>query len=85
MTQVTLESVRKKYTSGIYKITVAYMDHNLEIQSFETDGSDLKLILDDLTKTLEAVQEVIQTHPDMPKVFPGLRNAIVGMIDGALK
>ncbi len=48
--QNLLRYVRKKYTEGIYKITVAYMDHNLELQTFDTDGADLKMVMDELVR-----------------------------------
>lgn len=45
-----VQRVMKKYTEGVYQLTITYIDSNLEFQTFETDGIDLKNVLTKLTK-----------------------------------
>ena len=35
-----------RYATGIYKITVTYVDKSLEFNTFESDGADLKVALE---------------------------------------
>jgi hypothetical protein len=40
-----VQRVIKKYTEGVYRMTITYIDSNLEFQTFETDAVDLKHVL----------------------------------------
>jgi hypothetical protein len=43
-----VQSVMKKYTEGVYRMTITYIDINLEFHTFETDAVDLKNVLNKL-------------------------------------
>lgn len=43
-----VRSVMKKYTEGVYRMTITYIDSNFEFHTFETDAVDLKNVLNKL-------------------------------------
>lgn len=50
-----VQRIIKKNTKGVYRISIAYIDSNLEFQTFETDGADLRNVLTKLS-TMSNIQ-----------------------------